>query len=373
MARSTQKTRLSDACAAMETIAPLRLAQSWDNVGLLAGDLETAIRRVLLCIDLTPVVVDEAVRKRVQLVMAYHPPLFKPIHRLTTPGTDTAALLFRCIEKGIAVYSVHTALDAAEGGTNDRIAELCGIAQAQPLEFVGGEGAYKVVVFVPAEHVDAVADAMFKAGAGWIGDYERCSFRTPGTGTFRGGKSTNPTIGRAGRNETIDEVRLESVTPRSALPAVIDAIRRVNPYDEPAFDIYPMAKVPTRGIGRYGNLPKSVTPATLARRLKKAIGAGYTQIVGNRDQQVTRAVICVGSAGSLPFKLSLSDRDVIITGEIRHHDALTIERHGCSAVALGHWSSERPVLEPFARALSERLPALEVIVSEADHDPFVAV
>ena len=366
------RVKLGQVCRALETIAPLRLAQDWDNVGLLAGDENAPVRRVLLCIDLTAPVVDEAISRKVDLVMAYHPPIFRPISRLHGHGQDTGAHVFRCIAAGTAIYSTHTALDAAEGGTNDVLAGLCGITKTLPLEYAqAGPPQCKVVVFVPPESADRVAEAMFEAGAGHIGDYRMCSYRLAGEGTFCGSKSTRPTIGQADQFERVAELRIESITPKQAVPAVVEAVRQAHPYEEPAWDVYPLEAEPVRGIGRYGHLPKPTTLAALARKLKRATSAACTQIVGDPGQQATRAVVCVGAAGSLPFKLPLNDTDVIVTGEIRHHDALTIHRHGAAAIALGHWASERPALGPFAQRLVSLVPSLDVQVSDSDRDPFV--
>ena len=370
-----KKTVVADVCAAMETIAPTALAQEWDNVGLLAGDLKAAVRRVMLTIDLTEPVVDEAVRKKIDLIVSYHPPIFKPISSLCTPGAGMESLVFQCIRKGVAIYSPHTALDAADGGTNDALALLCGIYQTESLEYVNAPNndECKFVVFVPPQHLEKVAEAIFKAGAGQIGDYSRCSFRTPGEGTFFGGKDTNPVVGRRGKMESVQEVRLESVVHTTDLPKVIHAMRGVHPYEEPAFDIYPLRARPVRGIGRCGKLSQTTTLEKLARRLQfqtKAIGV---QMVGRPEQAVDFVVIVAGAAGSLPFRTPLSNRHVIITGEIRHHDALTIGRYGCSAIALGHWASERPVLKPLAQRLAESLPGLSLSVSTADRDPLDAL
>ena len=370
--RRTLKTVVFDLDQAMELIAPTAFAQEWDNVGLLAGDPAAAIHRVLLCIDLTHAVIDEAIRKRIELVLAYHPPIFRPIVTLRADSTGTDALVFRCVEEGIAIYSTHTALDAADGGTNDVIALLLGIQQTEPLEWVdqAGSGQHKLVVFVPPEEVEKVADAMFAAGAGHIGDYSRCSYRVCGTGTFLGGKSTSPAVGRKGRLEYVEEVRLEVIVPGQALPGVIQSMIEAHSYEEPAFDIYPLKPKPARGIGRVGTLPGAITLSSLARKLKRSTGATCVQTVGPVDRTVTRAVIVVGAAGSLPFSIPLMPSDVIITGEIRHHDALTIQRHDCTAIALGHWASERPVLEPLARRLQKLLPDITLTVSRTDTDPF---
>jgi dinuclear metal center YbgI/SA1388 family protein len=329
----------------------------------------------MLCIDLTPTVVDEAVEQNIDLIMAYHPPIFKPISSLRVPSHGTDEAVFHCISRGIAIYSMHTALDAAPGGTNDVLAGLCDIKSAEPLEPVeGADGReYKLVVFVPPAETDKVAEAMFEAGAGRIGDYSHCSFRLPGQGTFWGGETTSPTIGRAGRLERVDEIRLEAVVPERDLPGVVAAMLRAHSYEEPAYDIYPLSPRPVHGIGRYGPLPKATTLLRLARKLKRATGAAGVQIVGLPDQRIQRAVVAVGAAGSLPFSRDLGPQDVIVTGEIRHHDALKMKRLGCSAIALGHWASERPSLRVLLKRIKAKHPDLKLHVSREDADPFCTV
>jgi len=368
----SKKYTLADFCSAMEAISPTALAQSWDNVELIAGDTQATLRRVLLCIDLTGDVIAEGIRDKADVILAYHPPILKPISSLRVPGTGTDAAVFRCIRSGIAVYSTHTSLDAAEGGTNDVIAHLCGIKTTEPLEYVDEpkEAEVKVVVFVPGDVVETVADAMFDAGAGQIGDYSRCSYRSVGQGTSFGNETTDPAIGRRGKMEFVDEIRLEAIVPSRALSGVVGAIRRSHPYEEPAFDVYPLKPKPVRGIGRCGKLPRPLTLVSLARRLKRATKAANVQIVGSADRTIERAVVVVGAAGSLPFRASLTAQDAIITGEIRHHDALAIRRFGCSAIALGHWASERPALAPLAQRIEDALPGVATRVSEADRDPF---
>lgn len=363
---------VSDFVSAMDTVAPTSLAQPWDNVGLLAGDPHARLGKVLLCIDLMPAVADEAASLRADLVLAYHPPIFKPVHRLRSDSSGMESSVFHCIRHGIAIYSTHTALDAAEGGTNDVLASLCGIKSTEPLEFVDQPASdeRKIVVFVPESDLDGVADAMFAAGAGHIGDYSHCSFRIPGRGTFLGGDKTNPTLGRKGRLEHVDELRLETVVKTKDLPRVIAAMIKAHSYEEPAFDIYSLKPRPVRGIGRVGMLPRTTTLAVLGRRLKKTVDTPYVGLVGDGDHAVDRAVIVAGAAGDLPFRAALGENDVIITGEIRHHDALSIARRGCNAIALGHWASERPVLQSLAERLAEHFPGLEVRISKSDCDPF---
>ena len=264
---------LSHVVAALEEIAPTRLAEDWDNVGLLAGDLKARVRKVLLCIDMMPPVVAEAVRGRHHLVVSYHPPIFRPITRLVEPSDRMEAGLHRCIRKGIAVYTPHTALDVARGGTNDVLAAHCGVDDATPIP-------------------------------------------PPG----------------APRGEPVEV-----------------------------------------GIGRMGALGKPQSLHDLARRLKRRTGARCVSIVGDGERTIKRAIMCVGAAGSLPFQVRLQRSDVIVTGEIRHHDALRILRSGCSAIALSHWSSERPALASLADRLCQAIPALSATLSEADCEPFIRV
>lgn len=357
---------------ALNAIAPPALAQSWDNVGLLVGDRRAFCRRALLCIDLTPPVLAEAITKAADFMFAYHPPLFRPINRLLADSRETDALIHQAIANRIAVYSSHTALDAAPGGTNDVLAGLCRLTDVQPFEYVdGGPSRSKVVTFVPESHLERVASAMFAAGAGRIGKYESCSYRLQGEGTFFGTEGTNPRVGRTGRLERVAETRIEVLADSSILSEVISALRRSHPYEEPAFDVYPLTPDPIAGIGRVGKLPSATTLGSLTRSLRRATRSRVATTIGKPATRIRRAAVCVGAAGRLPLERARSaDCDVIVTGEIRHHDALTILRHGKTAVALGHWESERPVLAPLAKRLAAEVAGVIITVSRRDAGPF---
>jgi len=366
---------VAQVAAALDTIAPPSRAQSWDNVGLLAGDCSARCRHVLLCIDLTWPVLDEAITTRCDLILAYHPPIFRPIQKLVAHrnhATETDAIVHQAIAKGKAIYSPHTALDAAEGGTNDVLAGLCNLSDIGPFEYVpAGPTQLKIVTFVPQPQLEQVAAALFNAGAGQIGDYEQCSYQLAGEGTFFGTESTNPKLGQKGRLEQVAETRIEMVAPHSRLPEVIAALGQSHPYEEPAFDIYPLSPAPVAGIGRVGLLPANTTLGRLARQLERATNSKLVTIVGSTATPIRRAAVCVGAAGRLPFDMKrASDCDVIVTGEIRHHDALTIARANKTALALGHWESERPVLTPLARRLADCLDGLKTTVSKRDTGPF---
>src|SRR5215213_1394720 len=230
---------ISAVCSFLERLAPSALAADWDNVGLLLGDGAAEVGRLLTCLTVTPAVVAEAVAEKADLIVSHHPILFRGAKRVSTASPD-GRLLWPLARAGVAVYSPHTAFDNTAGGINDALARRLGLTNVAPLRRRDGERRCKVVVFVPDADLPKVSDAMFAAGAGIIGQYEQCSFRLPGTGTFFGTDSTNPTVGQKGRREDVSEWRLEVVCPEAILPAVVAAMRTGHSYEEPAFDVYPL-------------------------------------------------------------------------------------------------------------------------------------
>jgi dinuclear metal center YbgI/SA1388 family protein len=388
---AAQPLTVAQVCRAMDTLAPNWAAADWDNVGLLVGGGEWPGQYILLTIDLTPAVLDEAVKLGCNLIISYHPPIFRPIKRICPDAHSAEGLAAEALSRRIAIYSPHTALDAALGGTNDALAELAGRVDTRPFAVAAPPVAQcKLVVFVPAEQVDAVAESVFSAGAGRIGEYEKCSYRVAGHGTFFGSDAANPAVGQRGRLECVAEVRLEVVFPRGRLAEVIAAVRASHPYEEPAFDVYALESAPPAvgalgqsesdkaarrfiGQGRIGRLSQPTALGDLARSLGKAAGAENVTVVGAAGLVVSRAFVCAGAAGSLPFEAadaSPGPGDVVITGEIRHHDALRYQRAGAAAIALGHWASERPVLVPLSLNLKRLLPGASITMSKVDADPF---
>jgi len=364
---------------ALERIAPPELAAEWDNVGLLVGDRRADARTLLLCIDLTEQVLDEAVRSGAKMVMAYHPVIFKPIARVTA---QEAAVVYGAASRGISVYSMHTALDTAPGGTNDVLAEVLGLVDSRPIEPVVRPDGYKLVVFTPPGELGSVAGAAFKAGAGRVGNYERCSFSTGGIGTFRGMAGSRPSVGKVGREEATDELRLEVTVPAGKLAEVCEAVRQAHSYEHPGIDVYPTREVPKgTGMGRIGKLAKPVTAATLIRRIKKRIGlrhvllaeARRTVVGAEPGQLVSVAACCAGSCGKMYEAAAGGGATFYVTGEMKHHDALATIAAGMNVVCLGHSNSERMALKQIARQLVRTLPKLKVTTAQSDTDPFRVV
>ena len=367
---------IGDVEQVVNQIAPLHLAEDWDNVGLLAGDRGDSCRGALLCIDLSPAVLTEAEQLGANLLVCYHPPLFKPITRLRADRPGTESLLWRAARLGCAIHSPHTALDAAEGGTNDVMAGLCELTDVQPLGLAeGGAARCKVVVFAPPANVEEVAEAMFAAGAGWIGEYHHCSFRVRGEGTFWGTEATNPTLGQAGRLERVEEIRLEAVCAQENIAEVVAAIRGKHPYEEPAIDIMPLQVVPGKmGPGRIGRLDLPMTAGDLAEKLAKATNSDIAMLAGDPAAMAERVAVFVGSAGRDAMALRrFAQAEVLVTGELKHHDALAHVAAGKVVIALGHWASERPVLAPLAERITAKVAGLKVHVSAADRDVWQTV
>ena len=369
---------LAQVNGAMERIAPTHLAEEWDNVGLLSGHRSSLVKKALLSIDVTPAVHDEAIREGVDLVISYHPPIFKPIKHLRIDGDEPPALAVALASYGIWVYSPHTALDTVEGGTNDVLAAKVGAKVTGSFSHYPAMGEFlKLVAFVPQGNVEQVADAVFEAGAGQIGQrakYTRCSFRNPGTGTFLGDAASNPAVGEAGRYERVPEIRFETVLPANLAGEVINALRQAHPYEEPAFDLLRMVTPPEQvGLGRYAELPKAMALRDFARACKEALGLEAAAIVGDARKQIRTLAIVAGSAGRLPLDQAKRPYDCVLTGELKHHEMLAYQAAGIAVVLLGHSASERPVLGALVRRLKLELPGLQARISRADRDPSMAV
>jgi dinuclear metal center YbgI/SA1388 family protein len=378
--------KLSDLVGAMSAAAPLALAESWDNVGLLVGSADRPLSGpVLLTIDLTESVLEEAIGHKASAVVAYHPPLWDPIKRITAE-TPRGRILLGAIEHGIAIYSPHTALDATPGGVTDWLCEglsggvdgkIAGDSRALIPHQVRNESQQvKIVTFVPEAHVEDVRNALGSGGAGIIGHYRLCSFTAHGEGTFLGDESTLPTVGMKGRLERAHEVRLEMVCSRTALPTALEVLRNFHPYEEPAIDVYELLPRPDRhsGPGRRLILDQPATMSVLAERLKKFLGISVANLaLVGADRPVRRIGVCPGSGASLVAAARAEECEVFVTGEMKHHEMLDALHGGMSLILAGHTNTERGYLPRLARTLEKSLPGLKALISQSDRSPRVPV
>jgi dinuclear metal center YbgI/SA1388 family protein len=354
----------------LERFAPSKTAAEWDNVGLLLGDRNAGVERVLTCLTVTPEVVAEALREGVNLIVTHHPILFRGAKRLTTSNPE-GRMLLALAAAGVSVYSPHTAFDNAPGGINDALAARLGLVDVTPLRRSLPPGQYKVVVFVPEKDLQPVSDAMFAAGAGKIGAYEQCSFRLSGVGTFYGTDDANPTVGAKGRREEVSEWRLEVVCGEADVDRVVSAMRRAHSYEEPAYDVYStrVGKPSSAGEGRVGRLAKPTTLKKLTQTVKASLSAAAVQVVGDAGRKVERVVVVCGAGGEFLSDAIRARADVFLTGEMRFHDYLNAKAHNVALVLPGHYATERCGIEELADRIQREWSDLKVWASKAESDP----
>lgn len=359
---------VADVADFLDRFAPPRLAADWDNTGLLLGDTAAPANRVMTCLTVTPEVVSEAIEERAEMIVSHHPVLFKGAKKLTSLTTE-GRLLLPLFRAGAAVYSPHTSFDNCRGGINDTLATRFGLTDTRPLRPRDGARQYKLVVFVPKSDLEKVSEAIFNAGGGVIGNYQQCSFRIPGTGTFFAGEGANPTVGNVGQCEVVAEFRFEVLVPERAVEATVRAMRAAHSYEEPAFDVYPLKPTAEGGEGRIGELPESVPMSDFARTVKAACRAELVQIVGDPNKLIKRVAIACGAASEYLTDATRARADVFVTGEVRFHDCLSAEAAGIGLVLPGHYASERPAVEEMAGLIGESVPGVTAWASRREHEP----
>ncbi len=357
----------------VEKLAPKSLAMEGDKIGLHVGTLQKPIKKVMVALDVLEDVVDEAIAEGVDLIVAHHAVIYRPLKHLRTdlPG---GRLFEKLIKHDIAVYTSHTNLDVAEGGMNDWLAEELGLTQVEVLDPIHTDALKKLVVFVPVSHQDAVFQAISAAGAGAIGNYSHCSFQTVGTGTFFPQDGTTPFIGTSGQLERVEEVRIETVIPASRQSAILSAMKAAHPYEEVACDLYPL-DLPGKalGIGRIGKLPEPMTLRALAEKIKERFSLTGLRVVGGLDEQVKRVAVVGGDGNSFVGKAAFRGADVFITGDINYHVGHDALAAGVRLIDPGH-NIEKIMKQKLGEYLAQQLQkdgyTTEVIASRTHTDPF---
>jgi len=357
----------------MEQLAPKHLAMPDDKIGLQLGTLRKDVSTVLVALDVTDAVVEEAIRKQAELIVAHHAIIFRPLAHLQT-DTPAGKLYEKLIKHDIAVYIAHTNLDVADGGINDMMAEALGLDVTGHLEDVHTDKLKKLVVFVPASHEAQVRDALFAAGAGWIGNYSHCSFNVPGTGTFLPREGTDPFIGKPGKLEFAQEVRIETIVPASAERQVIQAMLKAHPYEEVAYDLYPMdLKGRTLGLGRVGKLPAPERLDVFTERVKKALDVPVVRVVGDPAREIRKVAVLGGSGSRYVRHAIFAGADVIVTGDIDYHTAHDALAAGIAIVDPGHNAEKimkKRVAEWLQAKCDEHKVSTKAVASETDTETF---
>jgi dinuclear metal center YbgI/SA1388 family protein len=348
--------RVKDVVKLMEELAPPYMAEQDDPIGLQVGDPKREVNRICVALDVTEEVVDECIREGAEMIVAHHPIIYRPLKALRADRPE-GRLMEKLVKNDISVYAAHTNLDTAEGGVNDMMARAIGITECRPLLSSYSERLYKLVVFVPSTHAEAVSEAMFAAGAGQIGNYSRCSFTVQGTGTFMPEAGTNPYIGEQGKLERVAETRVETIVPDNKRQQAVDAMLRAHPYEEVAYDLYAVElKGKAFGLGRIGKLADEMTLEEFAGNVKHAFAVPALRVVGNLDRKVRKIAVLGGSGRSFLRHALSAGADVFVTGDIDHHTAHDALAAGLAIVDPGH-HAEQIMKRGVADYLNERLAA----------------
>ena len=366
---------LSDIIKIMDSIAPIRLAEKWDNSGLQIGDVGWPVRSVMVALDPAPVIVETACRKKKDLLITHHPLIFKPLPKidLSSPLGD---IINKAIQNRLALYAAHTNLDSATGGINDIIAERIGLKNLKVLSEPEKIETFKLIFFVPADYEKKILDILFKTKAGVIGDYKCCSFRSRGTGTYKPGSSAKSFSGRAGEISHVEEIRIEVVVKQDDLDSVITRLKKHHPYETMAYDIYPLnPEIGLQGLGRIGVIEKSTPLGQLADQIRKKLNLKTVRVSGNLELLVEKVAVCSGSGSSLLGDFLSSGAEVFISGDLKYHDARAAEDAGVGLIDIGHFGSEHLVVDVLAEKLRKAISEAELNVSveacDLEQDPFI--
>lgn len=357
----------------LEQFAPKHIAMPDDKIGLQLGTLQKEIKKILVALDVVDEVVEEAIRIQADLIIAHHAIIFRPLPHIQT-DLPAGRLIEKLIKHDIAVYIAHTNLDIAEGGMNDLMARALNLSELSSLEDVHTEKLSKLVVFIPESHADRVREAIFNAGAGWIGQYSHCSFNLEGTGTFMPREGSVPYIGKQGKLENVQEIRVETLVPDSMRKKVIQAMLKAHPYEEVAYDLYPVdLKGRVFGLGRVGKLSASVSLQELAETVKQALDVPMLRVVGQPERSV-RKVAVLGGSGSRYFRHALfAGADVLVTGDIDYHSAHDAMAAGLALIDPGH-NAEKIIKAHVAEYLNAKFKEnklqTEAVASSVNTEPF---
>ena len=362
-----REMKIKEIIAALERFAPLPLQDGFDNAGLQVGLTEAEATGALLCLDVTEAVVEEAVTLGFNLIISHHPLIFKGFKSLTGRNYVERCVM-KAIQNGIVIYSAHTNLDNAKGGVNFKIAEKIGLKNVRILE-PKEDILLKLVTFVPVNQANDVRKALFEAGCGCIGNYDSCSYNLSGEGTFRALEGANPFCGELGESHTEPEVRIETILPAFRKGAAIKALMVAHPYEEPAFDLYPLKNVWNQvGAGVVGELDEPETELEFLKRIKKLFEVGCIKHNRLTGRLIQRVALCGGSGAFLAPRALGCGADIFITGEIKYHDYFDYENSLLMA-EIGHYESEQFTKEIFYSIIRELCPEVEVQMTRINTNP----
>lgn len=353
-----------DIYKALDELAPFSHQEKWDNSGLLVGDRDREVTKIVILLDATAEAVRQAAAQGAQLLISHHPVIFDPLKQVTTDSPVGIAL-----QKQVSILSAHTNLDMAEGGVNDCLAQALELEQIEPFLTTSRETAYTLAVFVPETHSEPLRLALAEAGAGRLGNYDHCSFTNPGEGRFRPLDGAQPWLGQVDQLEIAREERVQMVVHKADLPRVLSAMRAAHPYEEPAYDLFENHAVSHDiSLGRIGILPHEMEAQAFAAYVNQKLGGYGVRWCGTG--KVRTVAVCGGAGGSLIYEAMGRKVDALVTSELKHNQWVDVQTGGLTVVDGGHYPTEAVVLEPLRKWLSNRFPQIECMVDPRGGDVF---
>lgn len=353
-------------------LAPVELAESYDNPGLLVGDPKQEVTTALLSLDITPKTAKEAHERGAQLVISHHPVIFKPVRSVLAQGTTSP--VWNLAKFSLSAICMHTNLDVANGGVNDCLAKVLGLANITRFGKYRSRHYKKIVVFVPENYAGAVRAAMAAAGAGKLGAYDGCAFESKGKGFFRPLEGAKPFIGKNGMPERVDEVRIEAICEPDKVGKVVAAMLKAHPYEVPAYDIFDDEAVSVHyGIGRIGTLKEAMDLRAFADNVKKALSSSCVKVV-DAGKLARNIAVCGGAVDEeIIEKAADAGADTLVTGEMKHHLYYAALEAGLNIVEAGHFATETVVLPALREKLITEFPCISFVIADSNREPYYAV
>jgi dinuclear metal center YbgI/SA1388 family protein len=365
--------KVSDVLGIINRLAPFALAEEWDNAGLQVGNPSAFAGKIMVALDAGKSAVEAAVAAGCQLLLTHHPMIFRPLKKIST-ADPLGRLIALALSNDLAIIALHTNFDIAEGGVNDLLSERLGVSGCKPLKVTVVDELVKLCVFVPKGHEEEVMNALFSF-SGFIGNYSDCSFQTVGVGTFKPLKGAEPFLGEIGKREYAEESRIEVLLRKADVNAAVRSLIAVHPYEEPAYDLYPlMNKGKADGMGRMGELPAAITLSEFAATVKERLELDGVRFVGAANRKVKKIAMCGGSGISLMRDALNQGADVMVTGDVKYHEAREAEDLGLALVDAGHFGTERPMIRGLTELVEVELAKkgfkAKVTAFEGEKEPF---
>jgi len=359
--------RVADVVKVMETFAPISYQESYDNSGLIIGTNDTEVKGVLVCLDVTEDVLDEAIELGANMIISHHPIVFSGVKRFNGNGY-VQRIVQKSIKNDLILYASHTNADSVLGGVNSKLAEIINLQDCKVLSPIKNDF-FKLVTFIPTDHFSKVSNAVFDAGAGSIGNYDKCGFATDGQGSFRAGEDAKPFVGSKSELHFENETRFETVFPKYLKGAVINSLLNSHPYEEVAYDLYELHNYNYKvGLGIVGDLKEPMTYSEFIEFVKDKLHISAIKCTKFLDKKINRVAVCGGSGAFLLNDAIGSGADIFISGDFKYHQFFDADNRIVIA-DVGHYESEKHVKSVFYELLTKKITNFAVYISRINTNP----